>query len=65
MYNVGTMGFNKSYAFFLLITTVGAFFTIKICNAAYAAFDVTDEFPVPVHHVGSSTQASVVEKMNS
>lgn len=47
------MSFNKSYAFFLIITIIGAFLTIKICNAAYSAFDYSNLDSVPIsapHH---------------
>ena len=53
------MEIRKSYIFFLIITTFGAFLTIRICNAAYAAFDYSDLDSVAVatpHHAAPVIQ---------
>ncbi len=36
------MEVRKTYIFFLILTTVGAFLTIKICSAAYDSYDYLD-----------------------
>jgi hypothetical protein len=44
------MRFNQSYFFFLLITTFGAFVTIKICTTAYSSYDYEGSVPVHAAH---------------
>jgi hypothetical protein len=53
------MQVRKTYIFFLVFTMVGAFATLKICSAAYSAFDYSDinsdTGPV-IHHHHSAPQ---------
>lgn len=37
------MGLRQTYVFFLIITTVGALLTIKICNTAYKVYDYSGD----------------------
>lgn len=40
------MDFNKTYVFFLIVTVFGAFLTLKICTAAYEAYEFDDTVPI-------------------
>ena len=56
------MTFNRAYAFFLLITVVGAFFTIKICTAAYSMYDYADQNLPSVQNPKTATQQMIDEQ---
>lgn len=54
------MTFNQTYFFFLLITTFGAFLTIKICATAYSSYDYSGSVPVhgSLHHTAIQTDTT-------